>query len=590
MNTGEQRRLAILSSPSEVRLLAQFCTDAIARMFSEEEIAAIELAIVEAANNIVEHAYDFEEGHPLQLSISNTGDSIEMTFFDQGPAFEYSQIAQPDFEWENVDDIPEGGWGIYLINSIMDSVEFNRQGNINILTMIKQLPPGNLEESILFLEKPDVDKNDKNEIARLKTLLRENDIAIDEMAEELSSTYESLNLFYTLSRDVALISNLNEFLENTLERVLGVAGANWGIVRLKIDNALILNACTDGAPENLIKKEILIGDSLNIEGKVAVSMSEEIQDSYTDLKFRVICLPIVGLDEFLGTILLGKNESKEGFSSGDSKLIRAMADQVAVSIENNRLYSQAMDAELDKQEMKIATDLQKKLIIQNLPEVDGLKFFTKAEPAKQVGGDYLRLEKVSDDIIIFVVCDGMGKGMSAANISIVYRMRIHSILLQQNPKEITPGRLLSLVNQVMFRDFDLFGMFMTGFVGRIELSTNRLTYASAGHCQPILFSQDGIALLDTLDFMLGVDKEIEYKDFNVDFKPDAKLLVYSDGLTDITDSDGAIIGVEPLVQLCMKEFSSKDIVAACNNIYDEIINISGDYLQDDISMIGVERL
>lgn len=590
MKTGEQRRLAVLSSPSEVRLLAQFCTDAISDMFSEEDVASIELAIVEAANNIVEHAYNFEEGHPLQLSISHRGDSIELLFFDKGPAFEYSKIAKPDFQWDNVDDIPEGGWGIYLINSIMDSVESDRQGNINILKMTKKLSSEKLGNEFLSIENTGRGKLEEDEISRLRELLTENEVAIDEMAEELSSAYESLNLFYSLSRDVALISNLNEFLENTLERVLAAAGADWGVVRLKNDQNLILYATTEDCPAEVQQKRLSLANHTYVESKVAESLKEEIDDSYSDSKFRVLCLPIVGLDEFLGTILLGKSEGKDGFLSGDVKLTRAMADQIAVSIENNRLYSQAMDAELDKQEMKIATDLQKKLIIQKVPEIKGLRFFTKAEPAKQVGGDYLTLEKIDDETVLFVVCDAMGKGMSASYFSLLSHMAIHSILLQQNPKEITPGRLLSLVNRVMFRDFDLFGMFMTGFVGRIELNNNCLTYASAGHCQPILYAHDQIALLDTLDFMLGVDEDIEYKDFYVDFRLESKLLVYSDGLTDITDADGAIVGVEPLVKLCMNEFRDKNIIDSCEAVFQKIIKISGENLQDDISMIGIERI
>ena len=593
MNIGEQRRLAVLSSPSEVRLLAQFCTDAIVGLFSEEDVAAIELAIVEAANNIVEHAYKFEEGHPLQLSISHRGDSLELLFFDKGPVFEYSKIAKPDFEWDNVDDIPEGGWGVYLINSIMDEVEFDRQGNINVLKMIKKLPPDKVEDESSFLDSSiQILKKEipSQEVKDLEESLAESELAVNEMAEELSSAYESLNLFYSLSRDVALISNLNVFLKNTVDRVLAVSGANWGVVRLKDGDFLTLYASTDQCPEATLYEKISIAENYMIESKVAFSLKEEIQESYQEVNDRVICLPIVGLDEFLGTILLGKKKPGLGFSSGDAKLARAMADQIAVSIENNRLYTKAMDAELDKQEMQIATDLQKKLILQKLPDVSGLRFYTKAEPAKQVGGDYLTLEKVSDSQVFLVVCDAMGKGMSASYFSLLSHMAIHSVLLQQNDKNISPGQLLSLVNQVMFRDFDLFGMFMTGFVGKIDLEKNLLSYASAGHCQPILFAPEhGIELLDTLDFMMGVDAGVEYTDFHVDFLPKMKLLVYSDGLTDITDTEGEIVGVDPLVDLCKEIFKENDIIKSCDIIYDRVVEISGEHLQDDISMIGVER-
>ena len=593
MKKGEQRRLAVLSSASEVRSLATFCTDAISGILIEKDVASTELAIVEAANNILKHAYNSEEGHPIQLSISHKGTVLEFLFFDKGAAFEYSKIASPDFSWRNVNDIPEGGWGVYLINSMMDEVEFNRQGNINILKMIKKIPSAKSEKDISILEVKQLlleKETDKSKLLKLCKSLNESEETINEMAEELSSAYESLNLFYSLSRDVALLSDLKTFLENTVEKILSASEADWGVVRLRNEDKLEIAITTDKCPKQVLNNEIAINNEDMIEGKVSVSLKEEIQSSYLGLPVQVLCLPIVGLDEFLGTILLGKYNISDGFTSGNAMLTRAMADQIAVSIENNRLYSKAMDAELTEQEIQIATNLQKKLIIQEMPEMPKLRFFTKTEPARQVGGDYLTLEKVSDSAIFLILCDAMGKGMSASYFSLLSHMAIHSILLQQKDRDLTPGQLLSLVNKIMFRDFDLFGMFMTGFIGKIDLEKNLLSYASAGHCQPLLFSPEhGVELLDTADFMMGVDTDIEYTDFHASFLPDMKLLIYSDGLTDIAGTNGEIIGIEPLMALCNEEFNNKDIVTACEKIYEHIVKISGENLQDDISMIGVER-
>ncbi len=594
MNVGEQRRLAVLSTPSEVRQLASFCRNAITGLFPDEDVASIELALVEAANNIVEHAYSFDEGQPLQLSIYHRGDHVELLFFDQGPAFDYTRIAKPDFNWNKLDDIPEGGWGIFLIDSIMDSVERDRQGNINILKMTRKLPPERVEADLMYLhsaissiQSPDT----RPEIIRLKKAVAENELALREMAEELSSAYESLNLFYSLSRDVALLSNLNEFLENTLARVLSIAGANWGVVRLRAGDKLNLLVSSNVCPKTALAKHIDISDSSTIEGKVALSLRTETLDtSYPGSDDQAVCLPIVGLDEFLGTILLGKSGETKTFSSGDVKLARAMADQVAVSIENNRLYKQVMDAELAKQEIQIATDLQKKLMLRNMPEMKGLEFFTLSDTAKQVGGDYLTLEKVSDSVIFIIVCDAMGKGMSASYFSLLSHMAIHSVLLQQKSTEITPGQLLSLVNRVMFRDFELFGMFMTSFVGRIDVEKGIMSYASAGHCPPILYTPGGgVRLLETVDFMMGVDSGCRYNDFQLGLEPKMKLLAYSDGLTDIMGKDGNVLGSGPLLELCGEFFPECGIGTACQRIFDKIVKFSGgEQIQDDISIMGVE--
>ncbi len=588
MKPGEQRRLAITSSVADVRVLADFSRESLSESFADSDIASIELAIVEAANNIVKHSYGFEEGHSIELTIYHNGAEIEFIFQDKGLKFDTPKIKLPDFDWNDIADVPEDGRGVYLIHEIMDNVEYNRFEDINLLKMTKKIeitderPPEPFMHKIIF---PDED------IAELRKNMRKNEEAIDEMAEELSSAYESLNLFYSLSKDVALISDLDAFLHNTLEKAVMLAGAQWGVVRLKEKNTLIFRTGTENCPKQAKIKNIRMSDENSVEGKVTVSLTKALESNYRGLDVHVLCLPIVGLDDFSGTILLGKSNNKERFTSGDAKLARALADQIAVSIENNRLYSKAMDAELAEKEMEIATNLQKKLILEKLPSMSELKFFIKSEPAKQVGGDYLTLYKVNNNILYLAVCDAMGKGMSASYFSLLSHMALHSIIIQQDSEHMTPGQLLTLVNKVMWSDFDLFGMFMTAFIGKINLSENSLEYASAGHCQPVYYyPSSGVELLETSDFMLGVDNKIEYSDFKVSFNSGTKLLVYSDGLTDITDDSGEMVGAEPLAKACAIEFMEKDIVSASQKIYDAVVEMSKGVLQDDISMIGVEKI
>jgi anti-sigma regulatory factor (Ser/Thr protein kinase) len=97
MKTGEQRRLSIFSSLAEVRLLVRFCRDSLEHLFSESELASIELAVVEAANNIVQHAYNFQKDQPLQISIFHRGDYIEIEFYDKGQVFNYESVEPPQF-------------------------------------------------------------------------------------------------------------------------------------------------------------------------------------------------------------------------------------------------------------------------------------------------------------------------------------------------------------------------------------------------------------------------------------------------------------------------------------------------------------
>ncbi|NOY74802.1 MAG: SpoIIE family protein phosphatase [Kiritimatiellaeota bacterium] len=586
MRPGEQRRLAILSAPENVRSLAAFCDEAVSDVFDEGVSASIELAVVEAVNNIVEHSYSSQKDGPIELTIEHTGVSVVFTFLDNGVPFEAASIQTPSFDWKKIDDAPEDGWGLFLMSSIMDDLQRKRSGGVNILRMTKKCVDASEGAVESRLKRVD----DSKGIVELQSTLDEAETALDEMAEELSSAYESLNLFYSLSKDVALISDLDAFLANTLKKSLAVSGAEWGAVRLKDGDNLVLRASTIGCPEVVLAPAVNLNDEKSLEVQVTESLTREVRDSYSGEKIRVLCVPIVGLDEFLGTILLGKSGLGEQFTSGDGKLARAMSDQIAVSIENNRLYSKAMSAELAEREMQIAKNLQQKLILKKLPVVPELDFYIRCEPAKQVGGDYLTLHKTNDDFVYLILSDAMGKGMSASFFSLLSHMAFHSIILGADDGNLSPAEILKRANRIMASDFDLFGMFMTAFVGKVDLRKGALSYASAGHCPPILQKKDGPPeLLDVVDYMMGVEVDTEYENLTAEFPPGAKLLVYSDGLTDITDAEGEMLGVEPLLNICDREFRGKNIKEACDLILREIKAAAGSPFQDDISMIGVER-
>lgn len=252
------------------------------------------------------------------------------------------------------------------------------------------------------------------------------------------------------------------------------------------------------------------------------------------------------------------------------------------------LSQKAEYSKLVHEEMEIAAELHRKLVPHNLPKVDGLEIFARTEAARLVGGDYITFHKASDDVLYFMICDAMGKGMSAAFFSVIAHVTFRGIL-QMSP-DISPGAMLSRANNIMADDFDMFEMFMTALVGKIDTSDDSLAYASAGHCQPIFYSGGDLFLLEDGDFMFGVDSEYEYKTYHITFEKGDRLVAYTDGITDITDNSGNLIGVEPLLYACLTEFRLRNTKDSLNKIFDEVKSFSGKTLQDDISLIGLERV
>lgn len=107
-----------------------------------EEAYAARLAVTEALNNVIEHAYEECEGHPISVSQSLEGDSLTVAIHDWGnptPDGTLGPRSLPTFDMDDPESFPEGGWGLFLIQSHMDSVEYARDGERNTLTLTKKI-------------------------------------------------------------------------------------------------------------------------------------------------------------------------------------------------------------------------------------------------------------------------------------------------------------------------------------------------------------------------------------------------------------------------------------------------------------------
>ncbi|OGV37190.1 MAG: hypothetical protein A2020_08385 [Lentisphaerae bacterium GWF2_45_14] len=407
MELGEQRRFCIAGLLKNVRRLALFCRRTCEKYFSPEDLDSIELAVVEATNNIIKHAYGGESKNPVEIGVTRHKGFFRIRIYDHGKPFNPEAIPSPNFEWAGIDKIPESGRGLYIIRNIMDNVSFSREKSLNMLTMEK---------------------------------------------------YSSIT-------------------------------------------------CGDADYEEL-----------------APSIWYE---------------------------------------------------KVAESVQTHR-------------EMESAVKLHNSIIPKNAPVVPGLILFSKSESAFETGGDYITFYQQDDSTLWFFVGDAMGKGMSAAIFTLLMHMVIKSIIKTSAPDK--PGILLSITNRIMSDDFDRFGMFITALAGKVDMKKNILSYSSAGHCPPIISSDNKhIDILDTQDFMMGVDPSVEYHTYNLPFTKGMRFLAYTDGITDITNSRGEMLGVEPLLYACASEFKNKNVDEACTKIFSEALIATGGRLQDDISMLAVQR-
>ena len=108
--------------------------------FDAEEAGSLELALVEALNNVVIHAYKNEPGHAVDLRITIEPKNIRFRIDYNGQGFQPEPKQMPDFDPEDISTLPEGGMGLFIINTIMDEVKYECGKERNSILLTKRIP------------------------------------------------------------------------------------------------------------------------------------------------------------------------------------------------------------------------------------------------------------------------------------------------------------------------------------------------------------------------------------------------------------------------------------------------------------------
>ena len=173
-------------------------------------------------------------------------------------------------------------------------------------------------------------------------------------------------------------------------------------------------------------------------------------------------------------------------------------------------------------ELSIARKIQMEMLPTSFPaEIAGLLL-----PAREVGGDLFDFY-TRDGKLLFCIGDVSGKGVPAAMVMSV----THTLFRIVSSHEDSPGRILGILNEEGCRD-NASNMFVTFFVGILDLTTGKLRYGNAGHEKPVLVA-DGVAPLPAkANYPLGVFPETEYEEQDCTLGAGTTILLYTDGLTE----------------------------------------------------------
>ena len=258
-----------------------------------------------------------------------------------------------------------------------------------------------------------------------------------------------------------------------------------------------------------------------------------------------------------------------------------------VTYERN-LAKVSADKERIETELLWANRIQSAMLPSSFPAFPDRKDFdlyASMTPAKEVGGDFYDFFLVDDDHLCMVIADVSGKGVPAA----LFMMAAKIIIASNSMLGYSPSKILSLTNNAICSN-NKEEMFVSVWLGILELSTGKLTAANAGHEYPAILDDKGVfrVFRDRHGLVIGAMENTPYKDYELTLKPGQKIFVYTDGVPEATNASDELFGEER-----MTDALNQNPDASAREILDNVTKAIGEFTEgvepfDDLTMLCID--
>ncbi len=299
----------------------------------------------------------------------------------------------------------------------------------------------------------------------------------------------------------------------------------------------------------------------------------------------LLCVPMVLKGRLIGVLNVFNKEGSAGFSGGDRRLLSIIATQSAQVVENARLMEEEKALVLLQEELRLARDIQRKLLPREPPRRDGYSIAGLSESAKRVGGDYYDFLELGGNRLGICLADVSGKGITAA----LLMSNVQATIRSQSRLSPDVAACVSRSNDMLHASTDS-DKFVTMFYGVLDTETHRLQFCNAGHNPPIVVPGGRKPLqLEEGGPVLGVLAGFPYESGEAELLPGQTLVVYSDGFSEAMNHRLEEFGEDRLVAAAEAAagLSAERLVGA---IHAEVARFAGNSPQaDDMTIMAIRR-
>ena len=239
-------------------------------------------------------------------------------------------------------------------------------------------------------------------------------------------------------------------------------------------------------------------------------------------------------------------------------------------------------------ELDLATNIQKYMlpsIFPPFPEHDEFDIYAQMTPAKEVGGDFYDMFLIDDSHLALVIADVSGKGIPASLFMMISKILIKNVTTVE--KEI--DKVLNRVNN-MLCDGNETGIFVTAWLGILNLENGKLEFLNAGHNPPLVYRKKN-NIFENLktkpNMVLAAMENMKYQKHEIYLEPEDKIFLYTDGVVEATNTENKVYGEERLERFlnANADLSAKDTIIGIKKDIDNFVGNTEQF--DDITMLEV---
>lgn len=431
----------------------------------------------------------------------------------------------------------------------------------------------------------------------LKTILNisataiQNSLVINELQQvnrQLDSRIHRLSALFELSKEFGLFSESSRVAKLLIYSIIGqflvskfavviFKGKTPEILESKFNEEQLLNFFNKYDLTNIktpLKKDEIIKEFPGVNNQIAE---------------LIVPMQLQGITK--GLILLGKRMQNQEYTEADLEFIYSVGSLAIISLENKRLFQEALEMQKLEEELEIARDIQRNLLPQKIPEYSSFDLAAVNVSSRQVGGDYYDIIKLSEDKFCIAIGDVSGKGVPAALL-----MANLQAFLKTTCKQLTTGKsggiqlneATELINDLISENTSD-GKFITFFWGILDNKTRELTYVNAGHNHPLFIRNGEIFKLDKGGIILGVMKTMfPYIKETIQLEKDDVIILFTDGISEALNKKGEEFSDERLENLALQLYT-KTSSEILTSIQKEVEKFNAGTIQsDDITLLVIK--